>query len=116
MIDYHSTLVSKLKEIGIPVHYEMVLHSGLSTPCISYMELANIAEEIGDTKGYSRLQYQIKVWSNEIADLQSYAIKIDDALRPIGWKRIGCNEMYDNNSTMTQKIMTYEAIASEKFI
>lgn len=29
MIDYHSNLVSALKTIGIPVHYEMTLHSGL---------------------------------------------------------------------------------------
>ena len=35
MIDYHSNLVSALKTIGIPVHYEMTLHSGLATPCVS---------------------------------------------------------------------------------
>ena len=41
MIDYHPTLLKALKEIGLPVHYEMTLHSGLATPCISYMELTN---------------------------------------------------------------------------
>lgn len=115
MIDYHSTLVAALKTIDIPIHYEMTLHSGLSTPCISYMELSNIAEDTGDTIGYSRLQYQIKVWGERIADLQKYALQIDDVLRRIGWKRIGCNELYDNNSAMIQKILTYEALASENF-
>lgn len=115
MIDYHSNLVSALKTIGIPVHYEMVLHSGLSTPCISYMELFNGAEEQGDTLGYSRLQFQVKVWSTQLADLQKYALQIDTVLRPLGFKRVGCNEMYDNNSAMIQKIMTYEALGLEDF-
>lgn len=72
MIDYHSTLLSALKTI-LPTHYEMTLHSGLETPCISYMELSNVADAEGDTLGYSRLQYQIKVWGTNIADLQKYA-------------------------------------------
>lgn len=115
MIDYHSNLVSALKTIGLPVHYEMTLHSGLSTPCISYMELFNGAEEQGDTLGYSRLQFQVKVWSTQLADLQKYALQIDTVLRPLGFKRVGCNEMYDNNSAMIQKIMTYEALGLEDF-
>ena len=115
MIDYHKELVSALTKIGIPIHYEMVLHSGLQTPCISYMELSNVAEQEGDTLGYSKLQYQIKVWGSSIADLQSYALQIDKALRPLGFKRVGSNEMWDNNSTMIQKIMTYEGLALENF-
>ena len=115
MIDYHAKLVSALKTIGIDVHYEMVLHSGLATPCISYMEISNVADAEGDTLGYSRLQYQIKVWGTQIADLQQYALQIDTVLRPLGFKRVGCNEMYDNNSNMMQKIMTYEALGLEDF-
>ena len=115
MIDEHSNLVSALKTIGLPVHYEMTLHSGLSTPCISYMEISNVAAEEGDTLGYSRLQYQIKVWGTQIADLQKYALQIDTVLRPLGFKRVGCNEMYDINSAMIQKIMTYEALGLEDF-
>lgn len=114
MIDYHSTLLSALKEI-LPTHYEMTLHSGLQTPCISYLELSNVADAEGDTLGYSRLQYQIKVWSNKIADLQNYALQIDAALRPLGWKRVGCVELYDPNSTMMQKVMTYQATGLENF-
>lgn len=114
MIDYHTKLFSALNSI-LPTHYEMTLHSGLETPCISYMELSNIATDVGDTLGYSRLQYQIKVWGTKIADLQKYALRIDKALRPLGFKRVGCNEMYDNNSAMIQKIMTYEAIGFERF-
>lgn len=115
MIDYHKSLVSTLSNI-LPTHYEMTLHSGLETPCISYMELNNYVEANGDTIGYSRITYQVKVWGNDIADLQHYALEIDNALRPLGFKRIASNELYDNNSTMMQKILTYEALALEEFI
>lgn len=115
MIDYHSNLVSALQTIGIDVHYEMVLHSGLTTPCISYMELNNSMAETGDTLGYSNIQYQIKVWSNDIADLQKYALAIDNVLRPLGFKRTSSGELYDNNSTMVQKIMIYECLALEEW-
>ena len=115
MIDYHSNLVSALQTIGIDVHYEMVLHSGLTTPCISYMELNNSMAETGDTLGYSNIRYQIKVWSNDIADLQKYALAIDNVLRPLGFKRTSSGELYDNNSTMIQKIMTYECLALEEW-
>lgn len=115
MIDYHAKLLASLKEIGIPVHYEMTLYSGLSTPCISYMELSNVSTQAGDTLGYSRLQYQIKVWGTQISDLQKYALLIDKKLRPLGFSRVGCNEMYDNNSSMIQKIMVYECLALEDF-
>ena len=114
MIDYHSTLLGALKQI-LPTHYELVLHSGLATPCISYMELSNVAAEEGDTLGYSRLQYQIKVWGTQIADLQKYALQIDAALRPLGWKRVNSVELHDPNSAMMQKVMTYEATGFENF-
>ena len=114
MINYHSNLVTALKTV-LPTHYEMILHSGLKTPCISYMEINNYVDSNGDTLGYSRITYQVKVWSDKIDDLQKYALEIDTVLRPLGWKRISSGELYDNQSTMMQKIMTYEALAYETY-
>lgn len=114
MIDYHKSLVAALNKI-LPTHYEMTLHSGLETPCISYMEKNNYTTESGDTLGYSRISYQVKVWGNDIAAIQQYTLLIDAALRPLGFKRTASGELYDNNSTMLQKIMTYEALAQEVY-
>ena len=114
MINYHKKLVGTLKNI-LPVHYEMALHRNLSVPCISYMELGNSATHTGDTVGYSAIQYQIKVWANKLEDLQTNAAKIDDALRPLGWRRISAQELYETSSTMIQKILVYEANALETF-
>lgn len=113
MIDYHARLVKTLNTI-LPTHYEMTLNSKVATPCISYMEVGNSTIFYGDTIGYSRIQYQIKVWGNSIEALQKYAKQIDDALRPIGFTRTSSNELYDANSTMIQKILTYEGIGYEE--
>ena len=114
MIDYHNQLVAALETI-LPTHYEMTLHSGLVTPCLSYMEMNNSDDATGDTFGYSRIVYQVKVWATDIALIQKYATKVDKVLRPLGFKRISSGELYDNNSSMIQKIMTYEGLALEDY-
>ena len=114
MIDYGPTLVATLNNI-LPVHYEMTLTRGTKTPCISYRETNNYATDVGDTLGYSRLAYQIKVWGTDIGELNMYAKLIDAALRPLGWTRVQSGELYDRISTMIQKNIQYEASAYETF-
>ena len=114
MINYHKEFVSALEKV-LPTHYELALTSGTKTPCISYQERNNYDTDTGDTIGYSRITYTVKVWGNEIATIQNYVIEVDKALRPLGFKRTSAQELHDVNSTMIQKILTYEALASEKF-
>lgn len=93
----------------------MILTANSETPCISYMEVNNYVSTTGNTLGYSRISYQIKIWANDLATIQKYALEIDAALRPLGWTRTASGELYDNQSTMIQKIMTYEALALENY-
>ena len=113
MISYHKELVNKLKTI-LPTHYELILHSGLKTPCISYMLLDNPATLTGDTKEYSTVKYQVKVWGTRLEELYTYAESIDAAIRTLGFKRRSTNELHDRESTMIQIILTYEANALEE--
>lgn len=115
MIDLHKKLVDVLKTVGLPVHYEMNLTSGLKVPCISYMELGNQVAERTDITDICYIQYQIKVWGTQLKDIQLYSQQIDKALRKEFFKRIGSAELYDNNSNMIQKVMTYEVLTSETF-
>jgi len=114
MIDFTPTIVNALKTI-LPTHYELKLSSGTPMPCISYQERSNAAEETGDTLGYSRISYTIKVWGNDLEQLNNYAKQIDDVLRPIGWNRTGANELHSYQSSTIQKILTYEAKAIETY-
>ena len=114
MVNYHSNLVSALNTI-LPTHYEMTLTNKTDTPCISYMELNNCSTATGSTLGYSVISYQVKVWGTSIGLLQEYALKIDEVLRPLGFTRVSAGELYDNNSLMIQKILTYQALALEEY-
>ena len=114
MIDFHKELVKALSTV-LPTHYEMTLTAKTQTPCISYMETNNYVMANGSHRGYSYISYQVKVWGNNIADLQKYAKQIDEVLRSIGFKRTSTTELYDRESTMIQKIMTFEALALEEF-
>ena len=114
MVNYHKELVSALSTI-LPTYYEMTLHSGLKTPCISYMEVNNYTVADDNYQGYSRLTFQVKVWAKNIAEIQKYSLKVDEALRPHGFRRISSGELYDNNSSMIQKIMNYEILSLEVY-
>lgn len=114
MIDFTPSLVAELNKI-LPTYYEMILTSKTPTPCISYLELNNSATDIGDTVGYSRITYQVKVWGNDIKTVTKYALEVDKALKPLGFKRISSGDMHDNQSTLIQRILTYEALALEEF-
>ena len=114
MIDYNKELVSALNTV-LPTHYELALTSKTHTPCISYQERNNYVSTTGDTRGYSLISFTVKVWANDIALIQRYAQEVDAALRPLGFKRISSGELYDVQSTMIQKILTYEALALEDY-
>lgn len=114
MIDFNKELISALNTV-LPTHHELALTNKEETPCISYQERNNYDDSTGDTLGYSRISFTVKVWSKSIADLQKYSLEIDKVLRPLGFRRISAAELSDRNSLMKQKILTYEALASENF-
>ena len=114
MIDYDKELVSALRTV-LPTYYELALTSNLPKPCISYQERDNADTITGDTLGYSRISYTIKVWGNDIKQIKQYIKQIDSVLRPLGFKRISSGELYDRQSTLIQKIMTYEARGLEYY-
>lgn len=114
MIDYNPEFVSALDTV-LPTYHELALTSKTETPCISWQERNNYVSVNGDTLGYSVISFTVKVWANRIADIMKYAKQVDDVLRPLGFKRTSSNELYDINSTMIQKIMTFEAFGLEEY-
>lgn len=114
MIDYDAELVSALQTV-LPTHYELVLTSKTPKPCISYQERDNADTETGDTLGYSRIIYTVKVWGNDIKQIKQYAKQIDTVLRPLGFKRTSSQPLHDRQSTTIQQIMTYEARGLEQY-
>lgn len=114
MVDYHKQLRLALKDI-LPVYYELTLDSKCSVPCISYYERNNEVNVNGDTCGYANVSYYIKIWGNNIEVIQDKALEVDEALRQLGWNRVSATELFDQNSTMIQKIMVYQALFHENY-
>lgn len=114
MIDYAREIVSALNAI-LPTIHELALTNDTKTPCISWQERNNAIFSLGNTREYSTISFTVKVWGNDLEEINNYAIQIDSALRSLGYKRISSGELYDVNSTIIQKILTYEALALEVY-
>lgn len=114
MIDYSKELVSALNSI-LPTKHELALTSKTKVPCISWQERNNFTSTPGTTRAYSTISYTVKVWGFDLEEIQRYALEVDNTLRPLGFKRISSGELYDTNSAMIQKILTYEALALEDY-
>ena len=113
MIDCNTEIRQALQTI-LPTYYELRLTNDTETPCISYQERSNAAQETSETLEYSRISYTIKVWGYDLEQLNTYAQQIDNKLRPMGWKRTNSQELFSYQSALIQKILTYEALAIEQ--
>ena len=114
MIDSHKEIVAALSAI-LPTHYEATLTADTDVPCISYMEYSNRDELAGETLGYSVVAYQVKVWGTNLGLIQTYAKRVDSAVRALGFTRTGSAEVYDRLSNMIQKVLIYEAVGFEHY-
>ena len=113
MIDYKPHLLKELQTVGLPVYYELFLTKDTELPCISYIEANNYTHSIGDTLGYSDVYYNIKVWGREIKTLQENALKIDDIMRKLGFKRTGSSELWMEDIGQLQ--LRYQGLALENY-
>lgn len=114
MIDFDKEFVATLKTI-LPTYHELTLSRKEKTPCLTYQEMNNYDEETGDTIGYSKIVYQVKIWHNNIGEIKQYIKQIDSKVRKLGFKRTNANELHDRQSSMIQKILQYEAKALEQY-
>lgn len=110
MYNYNKELVAQLDTI-LPTYYELFVDSTTETPCITYLELNNIADREGQTLRYSTLDYRIKIWGTADQDIYPYASLLDAKMFELGFKRRAYNEMWVDQ--MCYLIFTYEAMALE---
>lgn len=113
MIDYKPTLVSELKTLGLPVHYELFLKQNTELPCISYQEGNNITHRDGDTLGYSYVTFRIKIWAKEVKTIAQYSLEIDKLMRGLGFERISTNELWVDG--IGQNLLTYRGLGLETY-
>lgn len=111
MIDCKPLLVKALEQVGT-VHYELFTDSKTKLPCVTYLETGNRDKATSDILNYSDVEFTIKVWSKNVAEISRMAKEIDEVLRPLGFSRTGSNELSHND--IIQKVMRYSAIGVER--
>lgn len=60
MIDYSKEIKTALSTI-LPTYYELFCDASVEKPCITYLPLDNYDDATGNTIGYSRLRFTIKL-------------------------------------------------------
>lgn len=110
MYNYKKELVKELDTI-LPTYYELFVDSSTQTPCITYLELTNVARQEGDTLRYSNITYRVKIWGTQEDDLYNYTSLLDKKMFELGFKRRAYNELWIDQ--ICQLIFTYEATALE---
>lgn len=112
MIDYDTTLVAALATSGLSVYYELFCDAATAKPCITYMQTNDAQDLTGTTLGYSKLNYAIKLWGDDLAVLQPYCLTIDSIMRALGFTRLSLNHL--SAGTQICIIMNYQGTAQEK--
>lgn len=115
MIDFNQQVVTALKEV-LPTYYELYTDGSISLPAITYQEYSNYDTAWSmetDFVGYSYIQFMVKVWANSKADIETYSLKADLAMRKIGFHRISAEEMSVDDQIC--KLMLFEALGKEVY-
>jgi hypothetical protein len=112
MVSDKLDITKSLNEI-LPCYYELFCDSKVKLPCFTYIEYENYNTMTGDTLGYSSLGYTIKVWANDVADIDNYSDKADKVMREKGYRLISSNELVVDEQI--EKVMNYEALGVERY-
>ena len=110
MFNYKTQLVKELDTV-LPAYYELFMDSDTECPCITYLELSNVANAEGETLRYSTISFRIKLWGRDYEELTQYIEPLDSLMFSLGFTRISYTELVE--SGMSQLIFTYEGMAIE---
>lgn len=95
-------------DTGLNVYYELTLDSSLPKPCISYQIYNDFDDERGDTIYYNTIQYMIKLWGDDIAELEGYKKLIKKSMHDMSFSQVSYNELTMDNQIC--EMMVFEGL------
>lgn len=113
MVDLKPLVYRQLCTLELPCFYELFVSQNTPLPCITYMEMENMADEEGTTLGYSTIRFSVKVWAKDVKTLSQNAISIDGVMRALGFSRVTTNELWLDGIGQLQ--LVYSCKVSENF-
>lgn len=94
MTDMSKVLQSNLSAIDLPVYFEHFLTKDTDVPCISWRLDDDSSRVKGDNLSFSWIYVSVKVWGKDKAIFATYSPLVDEAMRKLGFTRIGTNELW----------------------
>lgn len=111
MINKSKEIIAAFKAENINVLNNYAKNSQTKFPCFTYNESNNSDSVVGDTSGYSNIQYTVEVWDNDYARFVENCKKADRIMKKIAFIRESSIEQsYDN---LYRKIMIYNFFGKE---
>lgn len=109
MIDVKIDVVTALEGLGYQTYYEAFIGSDVAIPALSYMEVSDVDDKVGDTIEYSDKIFQIKIWSKRVSEISTMATAIDAEMKTLGFRRIFADEFPVDG--IINKVLRYRAKA-----
>lgn len=111
MLDYKPTIQTTLSAI-LPTSYELDSNQDDALPCATYIENNSYTLADGNITRYSIISYLIKIYTNSVADMMTYAKRVDEAMWLLGFERTSSSEQ--KFGSQLAKYTIYKATAIEQ--
>ena len=113
MINKSKEVIAAFKAENIEIISSFTVDSNTKIPCFTYNESGNADNVVGNTLGYSDIQYTIEVWDNNYARLTENCKTAHKVMKKLAFVRISSIEQQFNN--LYRKIMTYDLFDREVY-
>lgn len=113
MIDAIPELIKIFAAGGIELLPESAEDSDAHFPCVTYSELENTDDRLGDSMGYSSIAFSFEVWSYSFSELTDMAMRIDGIMKKCRFERF-MSEVQTVDG-LHRKILRYRKILKESY-
>lgn len=113
MINKSKEIIAAFKAESIDILSSHVAESKTKFPCFTYSESGNSDSVVGDTLGYSDIQYTIEIWDNNYSSFVENCKTADRIMKELAFVRTsGIEQQYNN---LYRKIMIYNLFDKEVY-
>ena len=113
MIDLTPTLIKLFEDNSIELIPEDADDSDTKYPCVTYQEIENTDDEMGDNMGYCSIAYRIHIWGYDVGQIAKLSKQVDTIMKKCHFKRFMGEKQ--NINGLHRKILGYRKKVQEDY-
>ena len=113
MIDLTPALIKLFEDNSIELIPEDADDSDTKYPCVTYQEIENADDEMGDNIGYSSIAYRIQIWGYDVKQIAELSKQVDIIMKKCCFKRFMTGKQ--NINGLHRKILDYRKKVQEDY-